>query len=451
MRIKLGIPLRLSEICLATGGRMSGNDCLIEYICTDSREILANTVFFALGQGEAYVNDALKTGYAVSSSNKNCLLVKSTSDALLSLASYYITRLSNLKKTVMITGSVGKTTVKNYAAAILKNKFLVHKTEGNFNNGIGLPLTVLSAPKDTEVLVLEAGMNRSGEIERLSLAARPDIAVITLIGTAHIGNLGSREAIAKAKREVLSGLKVGGSVIIPSGEPLLNDIKGCSTVGDGGDAKVIIKMQSTDSITFELFLSGSVIGDISLPLGGAHLAYDLALAALAAAHAGMNQNEIKDAILNKSVFIQRQKIVAFKDFSVYDDSYNASFEAYVADFELLSTHKGHTGAVIGDILELGDSAEKIHYELGREAARHGINALFPFGNHAEAVRRGALDAGFPEDAIFVNSDAAAHALTAKLIVENTARGGLVLIKGSRKIQAEKIIPYIKKALGEKND
>ncbi len=451
MRIKLGIPLRLSEICLATSGSMSCNDCLIEYICTSSKEILANAVFFALGQGEAYVGDALRTGYAVSAVSRDCIFVKSTSDALLSLAAYYITRLASLKKTVMITGSVGKTTVKDYAAAILKNKFSVHKTDGNFNNGIGLPLTVLSAPKDTEVLVLEAGMNHSGEIERLSLAARPDIAVITLIGTAHIGNLGSREAIAAAKREVLSGLKVGGSVIIPSGEPLLNDIKECSTVGDGGDADIKIKRQSTDSITFNLFLRGSVIEDISLPLGGAHLAYNLAFAALIAAHAGMSVSEIEKALLNKSAFIPRQKIITFENFSVYDDSYNASFEAYVADFELLSTHKGHTGAVIGDILELGEGAEKIHYELGQKAAIHGINALFPFGNHAGAVRRGALDAGFPEDKIFANSDPEAHALTARLIAENTARGGLVLIKGSRKIQADKIIPYIKKALGEKND
>lgn len=450
MKVRLDIPITLSEIARAIGGVFRGIDQEIRYVVTNSKEVTKDSVFFALERAEEYVSDALKRGHAVSRENSEAILVRDTGAALLALASYYLDKLPRLKQTVMITGSVGKTTVKDFTAKLLGQKFKVHKSSGNFNNRIGLPLSILSAPIDTEILVLEAGMNHEGEIEELSLCARPNIAVITRIGTAHIGNLGSREKIAKAKLEITKGLRRGGSIIVPENEILLKGIKNSLTFGTGGDAAVNIKRVGINETLFDLAFYDGKLENVSVPFGGAHFAFDFAAAALIAKCCGFKIEDTKGALSSFFDVVSRQKLVYLKNFTIFDDSYNASFESFVADFEVLKSHKNATGAVLGDILELGSSAEEIHIALGKAAAKAGIKKLYPFGKYADFVAKGAISEGHEKSTIFVNTDTENHEKTAREVIENTECGELVLVKGSRALQTELITGYIQKELGERN-
>ena len=451
MKVRLDIPLTVSEILEATGGEYHGKDGVIRFISTDSREVDADTLFIAFGKGEDFVPDALCCGYVLSSKNDDAILVKDTQKAFLEVATYYKKRLTKLKKTVMITGSVGKTTVKDFTAKILEAKYKVHKSNDNFNNHIGLPLSILSADKDTEILVLEAGMNHVGEIENLSLTARPNIAIITCIGTAHIGNLGSRENIAKAKLEILKGLSDDGVLIVPEDEPLLRGYKNELLFGYGADAEYKIISSNAKETVFNLRVFDKTVKDIRVPFVGEHLVKDVCIAALVGAYLGLDAREIKDGISKISGVNSRQNIINLKNFTVCDDSYNASFESYIADFEVLKSYDGETAAVIGDMLELGDKAEVLHFNIGVLAAKYGINRLYPFGHFASVVAKGALSAGFKCDAVFANTDPLCHKETARAIIENTVPGSLVLIKGSRALQTEKITAYLKAEIGEKND
>lgn len=451
MKIELSIPLLLSKIADAARGTLDSPDGLITSVCTNTSEASEGTLFFALGKGEDYVGALGKSAPFVSSVTRGGIFVKDTVDALVRLASYYKTRLTRLKKTVLITGSVGKTTLKDFTAEMLASKFKVHKTAGNFNNNIGLPLSILSSPSNTEILVLEVGMNHEGEIAPLSLAVNPDIAVITNIGTAHIGNLGSREAIAKAKTEVTLGLAENGYVITPSDEPLLTGLKNAVTLGEGGDFALNIKKKTAEETVFDISADGISVKDVSLPFGGVHFAKAVGYSTIIAHLLGMTETEISAALKKSEVFQPRPHTVDLGKFILYDDSYNASIESYEADFELLSLSGKRTGAVIGDVLELGSDAEKIHEKIGVLAHKYRISKIYPFGKYAPFVAKGAISAGFDESSIFTVTNPDSHALCAELIIKNTEADALVLIKGSRRMKTEKITAYIKDALGEEND
>ncbi len=442
MKVMLKMPLTLSEAALAMGATVE-SDAVIDFITTDSREMSDGGLFFAIDGGEAYTNEALSCGFAVSSQNPNALFVPDTRKALLKLASHYKNKLPKLKKTVAVTGSVGKTTVKDFTAAVLETKYKVHKSTGNFNNDIGLPLSIFSAPCDTEILVLEMGMNAPFEVESLSLTAKPDIALITNIGSAHIGRLGSRENIALAKLEIISGLSKNGSLIIPSDEPLLSHIKNAFRVGEGGDVSLEDIGESSSGIFFRIKTPFGKSSEIHYPEGGIHFAYDLTLAAAAALCLEFDLNDINEAFSDISRFITRQKYIKINNILLYDDSYNASFESYAADFKMLTSRFGCASAVIGDILELGDSEEEVHKKLGALAYDFGLSKIYPFGKNALLVKEGALNSGMPKECIFENEDCRDHRKTARLILENESSGAVILIKGSRGVQTEKIIEAVK--------
>lgn len=450
MKANLEIALTAAEVAHAVGGRYTGKDAVIKFICTDSRELDCGGLFFAIGEAERYVEDALGLDgcCTVSSSNKDAILVEDVGDALLSLAKYYKSKFKHLKITVAITGSVGKTCVKDYTAAIFSVKFKTHKTIGNYNNGIGLPLTVFSAPRDTEALILELGMNHFGEIKRLSEAVSPDLAVITCIGSAHIGNLGSREGIAKAKLEILYGMNNDAYTVIPKDEPLLASVPHAVTVGKGGDVYTNVKWQSDRETVFEIISMRGKSELIRFPFGGLHFATNLSFAVAAALAVGFEMSDINRAFLNISSFIPRQKLIKIGDIVILDDSYNASLESYAASLKLLSTVSGVKSAVIGDILELGKMSEEIHRRVGALCKANKIDKIYPFGKYAELVRDGAQEAGFDPSAIFTNENALESEKTAGEIIKNATRGETVLIKGSHAIHTEKIIDCIKRIKGD---
>ena len=232
MRIKLGMPMSLSDISFAVKGKLLyDKNEIITHICTDSREVISKDLFIPLNgpqyNGEDFVDNVIaKNGYALSLYNPRAtILVNNSLNSLMNLARFYNEILPYILYRVGITGSVGKTTSKEFLKKIMSVKYKVHANEENLNNEIGLPLTLLSAPKDTEIIIAEMGMNHTGEISRLSKCLSPNIGIITNIGTSHIGNLGSRKAISKAKLEMLDGMK-SKTLLLPSNEPLLSEIEG---------------------------------------------------------------------------------------------------------------------------------------------------------------------------------------------------------------------------------
>lgn len=451
MKVELGIPLLLSEIADITNSTVKGADRYVDFICTDSRELSKDGLFFAFDKAQIYVNEAIMRGSVISRSNSATVTVEDTQEAFLALASYYKRKLPHLKKTVAVTGSVGKTCVKDYTAALLSKKYKTHKTADNFNNGIGLPLSIFSAPLDTEILVLEMGSNHSGEIERLSLCAIPDLAIITAIGTSHIGNFGSRKMIAKEKYQITAGMKDPKALIIPCNEPLLDGLPHLFKVGNEGDVDFsIIKSDSEESVFIFQTLIG-VTKELNLPFGGEHYVQNLAFAVSAGIALGLDVCDINAAISDFNQFIPRQKMIKVKNITFIDDSYNASLEAYSSALHVLSKRNGTKSAVIGDVLELGEYSDKIHKAIGELCARLKIDKIFPFGKHAHAVAKGALQAGFNSENIFINSDPEAHAHTASLIIANAKTNETVLVKGSHAVHTEKIIECVKEIQGVKND
>lgn len=449
MRIRLELPLTANEIARAMGAFTKVDDNIkFSFITTDSREALSKDLFFALDgeriSGENFVDDAKKRGaFCISSLSRDAdFTVHNTEEALLALASYYKTKLINLKYTLAITGSVGKTTAKEFSAAVLSRKYKVHKTYQNYNNLLGTALSVLTAPIDTEILILEFGMNHLGEIKLLSDMLRPDLALITNIGCCHIGNLGSREMIARAKLEILSGMS-NERLLAPYGEPLLEKPRKYSFSIDSLDADYYLK--SSDG-NCELFFSGKSILTFKTSYKASHHLKAL-LCALAFSHIlKLNADELISGIKIAETIELRQRLIKFNGFTVFDDTYSSSPEAVEADFEFLNLHfpDKPKSCVLGDMLELGTKTQEMHKRIGVIAVKHGARKIYAFGAYAYLIKEGALNAGMPAASIRIFTEAAPHEAIAKALIKNVKQGEIVLIKASHALCACKILDEIRR-------
>lgn len=447
MRIKLGIPLTLAEVRFAILGEGGDDTRSVTHISTSSEDCYKGDLFFALKgkfrDGEAYVTNAKSRGALTVSTIDGDITCKSTSDALLSLAKYYKGKLKRLCKTVAITGSVGKTTTKEFTFELLSGSFRVHKNQGNYNNDIGLPLSIFSAPPDTEVLLLEMGMNHVGEIARLTECAEPDVAVITNIGTAHIGNLGSRERIAEAKLEIVGG---GARLIAPYGEPLLSEYTDVSFSTGDRSADVCVTRELSELTLYrdgkkELSAHFSPLGPQFVCCIAAAVAVALELS-VGSEKLSMGIEIIKDTST-------RINILKLGELTVVEDCYNASLESFIADFKLLDElSPSSKSAMIGTIMELGELSASIHYTLGCEAARAGLDRLYLIGEMSSHVKRGAIRFGMNEECIFT---ADTHLEAARAVRKNHVKGEALLIKGSRATVMERAISYLKNEFAPDTD
>jgi UDP-N-acetylmuramoyl-tripeptide--D-alanyl-D-alanine ligase len=448
MRTELEAPLSLSEVADAVGARCNINsNRRITAICTDTREAQANDLFIALNgeneSGESYVSDALRKGcFVISSRGANGILkVNNTRSALLKLAEYYKSAIKP-RHTVAVTGSVGKSTTVKFLKKILSQKYKVHIPYGNYNNDLGVPLTVLSTPQNTEVLVVELGMNHAGEISRLSRCVHPDIGIITSIGSAHIGNLGSRENIAKAKLEIRDGMSCDGILIIPENEPLLHGAGNSIRIARDPALSEFALVDSENGY-FRFISPTEDIQSIRFFDLREHLISDLALAIAAAQSLGMSGEEIINGVSAINHEDLRQRFILLKDFTIFDDAYNASLESVIADLKFISTMNKPTGAFLGDMLELGDSTHEIHRKVGYEAARLGINRLYLYGDHAHSTKEGALSGGMNESNIHVNEDILSPDISVEQIRSYHAKGEIILFKASHSLRIDKIADTIR--------
>lgn len=457
MRIRLDKKLNLSEIAAALTAKIPRSDSTeISHIVTDSRKAMPGDLFFALdGErfcGEDFVSEAISRGaFAVSKKiGSGILTVDSPSESLLKTASLYKEKLSELKSTIAITGSVGKTTTKEFLSLILSAKYRVHKTRENQNNNIGLPYTIFSAPQNTEVLVLEMGMNHSGEISELSKTARPDFGIITNVGSAHIGNLGSRENIAKAKLEILDGMEKP-IVAVPDEESLLWDFRGrigVSNANPDADICITVTEESIHGTHFNYRSRLHEIKDIFLKIPGRHLVDCLSLAICAGEIMMLTPSELIYGVSQINNDILRQKYIKLHNFTIFDDTYNSSPEAVKAVISAVREARGDRfSLVLGDMLELGEHTERLHWEVGELVAKSGAARLYTVGPLAEEIANAALISGMSRDAVFRNPDIGHPEKTAEQILKDNHEKEVIIFKGSHAARLDKIIDVLRERKG----
>ncbi|MCD8091271.1 MAG: UDP-N-acetylmuramoyl-tripeptide--D-alanyl-D-alanine ligase [Clostridiales bacterium] len=402
--------LTLREIAEATGGTLpkGGEDVTVSEISTDSRKINNNTLFVPLiGErfdAHKFIDDVVKKGAAAFVSDRKTetgapyVLVKDTTKALGDIAAYYRSLFDI--SVVGITGSTGKTTTKELTAAVLSAKYKVVKTEGNFNNHIGLPLTVFNIDETTEAAVLEMGMNHFGEISYLGKIAKPNAALITNVGVSHIEYLGSREGILKAKCEIFESLKPGGEKILNGECDMLSTLRGKeeNTCFYGFDAETCdvyaedIEYVSLSETRFTAVIKGERVKLTLKNAPGRHMVLN-ALGAAAVGHCfGLSPDEIKKGIEAFKPGDKRLNIIDTARYTLINDTYNANPQSVKAGLDVIAPLEGRSVAILGEMFELGEDSPKYHREVGEYAAKAGIDIVVGIGN--ENVMQLTLGASF---------------------------------------------------------
>lgn len=410
----------------------------------DTRRLQPGELFVALigeRDGHAFAPDAMKKGAAAVLASEPldpaipAICVKDTVKALQDIARHWREQLRI--KVVGVTGSVGKTTTKGMIASVLSTAFVTHRTEENFNNGIGLPVTILGIDEKCEAAVLEMGMNHFGEISLLTRIAQPDIAVITNVGTMHIEYLGSREGILKAKLEILEGLRPNGAAIFNGDNDLLSGVAAqyhALTFGMGEQNTVHAENVETQNgqTCFTAVGFGRRI-PITIPVIGAHNVLDALAAVTVGLCCGLTPEQLRDGLLHFENHGMRQKMYDLNGLHIIEDCYNAGPESMRAALQVLARAEGRKIAVLGGMLELGSFAPQEHYLVGKEAAK-AADLLFAYGEHSEQYVRGALEAGIGFARTFDTHEDLTAALQAALLPGDT-----LLFKGSRGMKMERVL------------
>ena len=373
-------------------------------IVIDSRMVQDDYVFVAIKgertDGHRYIEQVFADGaLAVVTEqpltiSKPYILVDSTRQALKDLAAFYLSRLD--VKVVGISGSVGKTSTKEMIASVLSRKYQVHKTKGNFNNEIGLPLTIFKLEETHQAAVLEMGISDFGEMHRLAAVAQPDIAVLTNIGMSHLKTLGSRDGILKAKTEMFDHLRGDACVILNGDDDLLctlTQVNGKPPVFYGIGASRHKQAYASDienlglrGIRLTIHLADDAIR-VRIPIPGEHNVYNALAAAAVGRQLGLTNEEIKDGIENARTIDGRTNLIETRNMTVIDDCYNANPLSMKASIDVLATALGRTIAVLGDMGDLGQDERSLHYEVGRHLAEKGIDILFCAGTLSHETAR----------------------------------------------------------------
>jgi len=448
-------PLPLSQIAQLAGGLLSAGDgtVAIDKLSTDSRTIKRAELFVALRgenfDGHNFVESTAVAGAAgaIVDSNwkgnvpENFALIraKDTLQAYQQLAANY--RKSLKLDVVAITGSNGKTSTKDFAAAVLARRFRVTKTQGNFNNHVGLPQTILEATAQDEVAVWEIGMNHPGEVAALARIAAPDVGIITNIGVAHIEFMGSRERIAEEKSALAEAIGADGTVILNADDPFTTGIAARTR------AKVILAGTTAGTIrASEVNQTGSGTdftiledahrcrGQLSVP--GLHMVQNALLAVAVGRVFGLSLEECAAGLAAAPLTKARLQVKEVRGVQFLDDSYNANPDSMKAALRTLVEldADGQRIAVLGEMRELGDESERGHREVGETAAALKVDCLIAIGNVAGIIADAAKQAGLEK-----SSTVTSTAEAAELLTDLAAPGDLVLIKGSRLARTEQVI------------
>lgn len=447
----------IAEVC---GGVYHGSDTLLSRevagVVIDSRLVEKDFLFCAIrGQrvdGHSFIPDVMAKGALCALSEEDFpnadftyIKVASCENALKALAAHYRSSLDI--KVVGITGSVGKTSTKETIAAVLSKKYSVLKTAGNFNNEIGLPLTIFQIRDTHEVAVLEMGISHFGEMSRLAAMAKPDICVITNIGYCHLEFLGDRAGVMKAKTEMFDYMSENGSVIINGDDETLCNIKevrgrkplrfGMNEDNDFYAADVVSK--GMKGMSCSLCLKGAEPLPVSIPVPGCHMIYNVLAAAAVGSVLGVSREQLEEALSELKTVQGRGKLIETERFTIMDDCYNANPMSMRASLDILSYASGRKVAILGDMFELGADERKLHREVGAYAARTEIDLLLCVGELAAEIADGAREVASVEP----NPPGIFHFDTQEeLLTELPAllkSGDTILVKASHGMNFQRII------------
>ena len=464
--------LTIDEILKASGGKLiqGKRELTVTGISIDSRTIKDGELFLALKgdlfDGHNFIEDAIKKGacgaiinedYQVSGSMPQDRAIVRVNDTLLALqetARFYRSKFT--LPVTGITGSNGKTTTKEMLWSILSQKSSVLKSEGNFNNHIGVPLTLLRLDSSHKMAVIEMGISDRGELSRLCQIAAPDSAVITNIGPTHLKKLGRIEGVAEAKGEILKFIPPHGFCILNRDDKFFDVFKAMSqgriiSFGITPDADIHIESyetvaqgKSADRITFNLICPAGKI-EVNLNAIGLHNIYNALCAAASAYAHGISTADIKSGLEKFTPVRMRSAVEKVGEIYIINDTYNANPASMVAAIDMLKTFK--TGnrrfAVIGDMLELGENTIMAHRDLGIYIAGSGADGLIAVGEFAGYVAEGAAEAGMSENNVKAFND---YPQTLEQIKEWITAGDIVLVKGSRGMKMERIVEGLKESI-----
>jgi UDP-N-acetylmuramoyl-tripeptide--D-alanyl-D-alanine ligase len=431
----------------------------VQGVSTDTRELSSNQLYVPLvGErldGHQFIDQAIEKGAAAALWQKDhplpeveipLIVVSDTLAALQRLAQSYRKELRI--PVIAITGSNGKTTTKDLVASVLTQKYQVHKTKGNLNNHIGVPLTILSMPAQTEIAVIEMGMNHRGEIEHLSRIAEPDAAVITNIGESHIEFLGSREGIAEAKLEIREGLVEKGPIFFDGDEPLLRSKLARETrplfpIGWGENnvdrpANVVL-----DGVKGYHFSSTRTGTSFHLPLLGRHNVINAMLAISVGRYFGLEEQQIAEGLLQVKLTGRRLELkTAVSGMQIIDDAYNASPTSMRAAIDLLmeldlSLEKW---VLLGDMLETGQQEKIYHQEIGEYAVNRGVSHIYTVGDRGRYIFEGAIRANHDSNRMIQHFASIEEA--SRFLAQVGGPEAILLIKASLGAQLVQVVHHL---------
>ena len=413
----------------------------------DTRTLKPGQLFLALQgarDGHDFIAAAMEKGAAAVLCSRKvgdypAIYVEDPRTALGDIAREVLKRIG--AKVVAITGSVGKSTTKEMIASVLASTFRVSKTPANHNNDIGMPMAILDMPEDTQVAVLEMGMNHFREIAYLSCIAHPDVAVIVNIGTMHIEFLGTQQGIRQAKLEIVEGMTPQGMLLLNGDDMLLRwlDVTpkqrityfGCS---DGCQVRALDVSQSGGVLKFRVE-AGRLSFPVEMHLEGEHFIADALAAVTVGLKLGVAPERIREALDSFQNMSGRQEILEVNGMTIINDCYNAGPESMAAALNVLGNRPGRHIAVLGDMLELGDCAQAEHYKIGRIAAEKA-DMVFAYGPHAGRVLDGTITGGMPETMGRAFDDREELAIALKRAAKP---GDVILFKGSHGMHLEKVL------------
>jgi len=452
------IPLKLSTIASAVNGQLIGSDQSVNHLTTDSRALKANDVFLALKgvnfDGHKFISQAEKSGcsalivdHQVDSSLPQ-IIVEDTHQAL-GLIGAYVKRVV-APKTVAITGSSGKTTVKEMVSAILSRIGHVLATNGNFNNDIGVPLTLLRLEHDHDFAVVELGANHMGEIAYTTELAQPDVAVINNIAAAHLEGFGSLCGVARAKGEIFEGLPENGVAIYNQDSQFANKWQwrlenkmvrrfSCISESDCFSSNVVLDDRGCASFTLNTHVGNTFI-ELTVP--GKHNVCNAVAAAIIAIEFGASLNDIRIGLAEMMPVKGRLNIHPLTpDLKLIDDTYNANVESIKAATDLLASYPGKRILILGDMGELGAEARSYHQEVGEYANQCNIEHLLTVGVLSQVTSDAFNQLSSTQQSIhFSSKEALVEAL--QPLIENEEQQISILVKGSRSAHMEEVVKQV---------
>lgn len=457
------IEIKIKKIAEILGGEIIGAcdpEACIYGVSIDSRKVCENNLFVPIkgltNNGHSYIRDVISRGAAATLWNKDepnppsdmaVILVDDTVAGFQMLAKYYRNTLK--AKIVGVTGSNGKTSTKDITAAVLSQKYKTQKTMGNYNSEIGVPYTLLSLDEDCQAAVIEMGMERKGEIDFLTNLVNPDIGIITSVGLVHIDNFPSIEEIAKAKLEIVNGIKDGGLFIYFGDDPLIEKTVQAAqmkksirkqTFGTMEKNTLWLKAFKEDLNGINIRVSDEGFEELHIDILGRHQALNAMAAILAAKELGMNSEEIRLGLLNIEKTGLRNEIIKIKKCMVLNDCYKSnpvSINAALDIFELFDNSKKIV--VLGDMLGYREMSHDMHYNVGKDLAPHRIDQLITIGEEARYIAKGARENTNIGSIVEFDTKEEAAGYISRYLNEDCA----ILIKGSRFLKLEYIANKLK--------